>query len=170
MRHARLLLPALVLVACLPAPAPGVTYSADGVRFTAPPGWDVRIGSTDPAQPLATVALLANQPIDAECRLPQPCATPLDELAPAGVLVLWVSDRCLPDCQLPDKGRMLVGGREAARITGDVRCGVGPTAEMIMIAVTPQRIDRISACYGGDDPAARTAFEALLGSIAWTVP
>ena len=170
MRHAWLLLPTLLLVACLPALSPGVSFRVDGARFTAPPGWDVRIGATDHAQGLATVALLANQPIDPDCQLPERCATPIDELAPADVLVLWVSDNCLPDCQLPDKGRMLVGGREAARITANVECGLGPAAEMVMVAVTPQRTDRISACYGGDEPAARAAFDGLLASIAWTVP
>ena len=171
-RRARRLLAALLvglpLTACGLVPS-GTTYAAGAARFTAPPGWDVRTNAREASAP-GRVALLANQPIDPDCHLPEPCADPVVGLGPGDVLVLWVFRNCLPDCQLPDEGRLLVGGREAIRAEAEVPCGYGTSAETVVVAVTPQRHDLISACYGGDDPAARAAFDGLLASIAWTVP
>ena len=165
-----LLVTLLVLAAACTPPAPqGEPLRADGVRMVVPPGWEARLSATR-AEGRNLVGWLASVPLPAGCD-PVDCDRPLARLAEGQMLVWWFSYNCLPDCELPDVGRTLVGGREAAREVDADDCGIGARRrELISVRVTPQRTDTLVACAGDDAALARAELDALLGSIRWTVP
>jgi hypothetical protein len=167
---------AVVIVACgRPLPT-GTSVSAAGLQFVAPPGWTARL---DPPASTGAAALLGW----ATNQVPLPtctgaCQHPIDRLE-AGGLIVWVQRvSCLPNCQLPDAGRVLIGGREATRqeITGPVCGGLGNgvanpgVAEAIVASVTPQRHDVFLVCAGSRAEAARSDLDRLLASVTWTIP
>lgn len=165
---------AWLLMACQ-APTPtGTTVSAAGLRFVAPPGWAARL---DPPPTTGGTALLGwatNQVPSPACA--GACAHPISALAPDGIIVLVRRIDCLPNCQLPDAGRTLIGGREAVRqeIDGQV-CealagpGASPvSAEAIVASVTPQRQDVFLVCAAAH--ATRLELDRLIASVGWTIP
>ena len=165
------LLVALTLIACsAPLPA-GSPATADGVRVTVPPGWEARFVSPGEMGRLHQLGWLANQRLDPACD-PLSCTDPIERLDPSGVLVGWFSYNCLPNCQLDDEGRTMIGGREASRRRASGECGslAAASSELIMVRVSPQRTDILVACAGSDAGPGLDALEDLLASIRWTVP
>jgi hypothetical protein len=140
------------------------------VRFVAPPGWFARLEAPAGAAERHLVGWVANRPLEAGCA-PGACSRPLTSLGTDGVLVWWFTYNCLPDCALPDVGRTLVGGREAAREVVEGECGVAAARrELISVRVTPQRTDTLVACSAANAGAGLAELETLLGSVRWTVP
>lgn len=160
-----------MVVACAsPLPA-GSPLAADGLRITVPSGWEARFVAPGETGRLHQLGWLANQPLDPACD-PLTCSEPIERLTPAGIFVGWFSYNCLPNCQLDDAGRTLIGGREASRRRGPGECGAlaAATSELITIRVSPQRTDILVACAGASAGPGLDALEDLLASIRWTVP
>lgn len=161
----------LVLGACAWAPPAGSPVTADGVRVTVPPGWEARFVAPGEVGRLHQLGWLSNQPLDPACG-PTSCTEPIAHLEPTGILVGWFSFNCLPDCQLGDDGRTMIGGREASRLRAAGDCGTlgAATSERITVQVGPQRTDILVACAAADADAGLAELEDLLASIHWTVP
>ncbi len=140
------------------------------MRFVAPPGWSVLLEDPTGQADRHLLGWLANRQLDAGCA-PGACNRPVSSLGTDGLLVWWFTYNCLPDCALPDAGRTLVGGREAARELANGDCGVAAARrELISVRVTPQRTDTLVVCSGPDAGAGLAELDALLASIRWTVP
>ena len=160
----------LLLVACSAPATPGTPQAGPGVRFVAPPGWSVRLDDPAGGADRHLLGWLANRTLEAGCALGA-CNRPLRSLETDGVLVWWFTYNCLPDCVLPDAGRTLIGGREAARELADGDCGAeAARRELISVRVTPQRTDTLVVCSGAAAGQALAELETLLGSVRWTVP
>lgn len=167
---------AAVFVACAGPTPTGTPVSAGGLHFVAPPGWVARLVAPDNPRGSELLGWATNQRPLPTCV--GACEHPIDQLEPGGIVV-WVQRvSCLPDCQLPDAGRTLIGGREATRQTiqgpvcgrlGNGAANPGP-AEVIVVSVTPQRQDVFLVCAGAHADAARAELERLLASVGWTVP
>lgn len=171
LQSGRTLLVALMVVSCAaPLPA-GSPLAADGLRLTVPPGWEARFVAPGETGRVHQLGWLANQTLDPACD-PVSCTKPIERLTPAGILVGWFTYNCLPNCQLDDEGRTLIGGREASRQRAPGECGTldAATSELVMVRVGPQRTDMLVACAGADAGPGLDAFEDLLASIRWTVP
>lgn len=167
---------AVLIVACGRSQPTGTPVSAAGLRFVAPPGWTARLDPPASTGAAALVGWATNQVPLPSCR--GACQRPIDRLEPGG-LIVWVQRvSCLPNCQLPDAGRVLVGGREASRqtVTRPVCAELGNgvanpgMAEAIVASVTPQRQDVFLVCAGARAEAARSDFDRLLASVTWTIP
>lgn len=160
---------ALIAGCATPAP-PGTPVAIDGVRLVVPPGWDSRLDPTGVNDGRHLLGWVSSEPLDAGCQ-PASCSSPVSAVAEGGVVVWWFSYNCLPNCQLPDAGRTMIGGREAAREVTPGTCGIDAVQrEIITVRVTPQRTDVLVACSGRAPAAALRQLEALVASIAWTVP
>lgn len=161
----------LLLLSACSAPVPsGTGQAGPGVRFVAPPGWSVRLEDPTGQAGRPLIGWLANRPLDPSCA-PGSCSRPLSSLGTDGVLVWWFSYNCLPNCALPDAGRSLVGGREAARERADGDCGVeAARRELISVRVTPQRTDTLVVCSAAGATEGLADLERLLASVRWTVP
>lgn len=159
---------ALTVAACAPTFA-GTPIAAAGVRFTAPPGWEARIEApASEAQHLLGWA--ANVPLDPRCD-PASCAAPLTAIDDDAVLVSWFTYNCLPHCQLGDRGRTMIGGREATREAEAGTCALDAArTELIIVTVTPQRSDILVVCAGARATPGLRELEAMIASIGWTVP
>lgn len=160
----------IFLGGCATAPPPGTPMAIDGLRLVVPPSWDARL---DPAGGEGSRHLLgwvASQPLDEGCE-PASCSSPVTAIDDEGVVVWWFTYNCLPNCELPDDGRTMIGGREAAREVAQGTCGIDAVQrELITVRVTPQRTDVLVACSGAAAAVGLRQLEALVASIAWTVP
>lgn len=164
------LLPAFAtLLAACSAPFPGTPVAAGGVRFTAPPGWEARL-EPPTAEAQRLIGWAANVPLDPACD-PAACAVPVASISDEAVLVSWFTYNCLPNCQLGDRGRTMIGGREATREADAGTCALDAArVERIIVTVTPQRSDILVVCAGASATAGLRELDALLASIGWTVP
>jgi hypothetical protein len=161
----------VVIVGACQAPLPtGTAVSAAGLHFVAPPGWVARLDPPSTTSGGALLGWATNQLVLPACEAA--CERPIDQLEAGGIIVWVYRTSCLPNCQLPDVGRTLIGGREASRRDAGQACGAvgGATAEAIVVSVTPQRHDLFLVCAGRQADAARAALDRLLASVGWTVP
>jgi len=172
---------ALVLAAWLTAcstgaPGPsGIRFEGDGMRFVAPPGWDVRTSIMVEDGPGSRVAYLANQPLHDDCTGdPQVCPGPVDELRDDGILLIWLTTHCAgPACVPPDGTPTTVGRRIAsiADVPGSACPQVGQTEEAVyVVAVSPQRLDTIVVCARSPSVGTRATLRAFLDAVDWRTP
>jgi hypothetical protein len=168
------------LVACgspSPGSSSGQVWDAQGVRFTAPPGWNLQAGEESPSGVGVYVpnhvVYVTNQQFTG-CPNPGAEFCPwLTQLQPGGVVVAWSALQCVAHgCDLPTGNQILVGGRVAVRYPGPGFCeGLLATDEVVvMVTVTPQRVDRIVTCSRDPAPAAVSALTAMFDSIQWRTP
>ena len=169
-----LLVGALVtLVACAsqsPASSSSQVWDAQGVRFTAPPGWRLE---ADGEAPSGVVVYVTNKSHVACPSAAPACSSAIAQLQRGGVLVAWYVQHCVAHgCDLPAGDQILVGGRVAVRYQGPGFCGgLLATAEVVvMVLVTPQRVDRIVTCLRDPAPATTEALAAMFDSIQWRTP
>jgi hypothetical protein len=166
-----------MLAACVAPPA-GHVLVADEARFavTLPDGWDSR--ATDPADwaDRRTVALISSQPLDPQCAATTDagsCTAPVDSLDEGALLMWWLTTTCAGRaCQPPDGERLLVGGRQAARIEGTHLCdALGAThEEAYLVTVSPQRLDAIVVCERDVADAVRAQLPDILERVDWRTP
>ena len=175
MRAAGVLAVAALLAAC--SPPTGTSLAVEGgFRLTVPDGWDAR--ATDPADwsDHATVAILASQRLDPQCNAvgsAGTCTAPVASLEDRSLLVWWLSETCVgAGCDPPDGERLLVGGRQATRVSGSHLCdalaATGETA--YYVNVTPQRLDAIVVCERHASDQARSQLQDLLEHVSWRTP
>jgi hypothetical protein len=174
---ATLLLLAAALAACsTSAPAAsGIPFEGDGMRFVAPPGWDVRTSTMLEYGPGSRVGYLANQPLHDDCTGdPQVCPGPVDALRDAGMLIVWLTINCAgPRCEPPPGPLTTVGGRIAsiADIPGTACPPIGQTEETVyVVAVSPQRLDTIVVCARWPSAGTRATLRAFLDAVDWRTP
>ena len=166
----RPLLLVAVLGGCATAVPPGTPTTIDGVRLVVPPGWESRLDADSGDGSRHLLGWLSNQPLDPACE-PATCSNPVASIADEGVVVWWFTYNCLPNCELPDAGRTMIGGREAAREVAPGTCGMDAAQrELITVRVTPQRTDILVACSGSTSGDGLRELDALVASIGWTVP
>ncbi len=159
----------LVAGCATPAP-PGTPVAIEGARLVVPPGWESRLDPAGGDGSRHLVGWISSQPLASGCQ-PASCNSPVTAVADADVVVWWFTYNCLPNCARPDAGRTMIGGREAAREVTPGTCGIDAVQrELITVRVTPQRTDVLVACSGRVDAAGLRELEALVASIAWTVP
>ena len=161
---------ASVGVACASLTPAESAVSADGLRLVAPAGWSARLDPPSSASGGELLGWATNQPLLPACVAA--CEHPLDQLEPGGTIVWIYRTACLPNCQLPDVGRTLIGGREASRRDAGRACDAygDVTSEQIVVSVTPQRQDLFLVCAGRRADAVTTGLDRLLASVTWTVP
>jgi len=168
---------ALLLGAC-GAPAGGSYLRADdaGFRVPVPDGWHAQDAKRQEWADQETVALLSSQPLDPQCDpvgSATSCTLPVGALDHGALLVWWRSAYCAGGgCQLPSGESLLVGGRQAVRISGTHLCdGLGATAEYTyLVAVTPQRVDALVTCERDAPEALRTQLANMLEHVEWHTP
>lgn len=154
----------------------GTPFDGSGIRFVAPPGWDVRRSSELRFGPISRVAYIANQPLHDDCTShdPQACPGPIGQLRDDGVLLSWATTNCAgPQCVPPDGALTTVGGRMATIVDLPVTvCGaIGSTKAMAyQVAVSPQRLDTIVVCARSPSGATRLALATFLGAVDWRTP
>jgi hypothetical protein len=217
-----LLVVALVtLVACASRAADGSSgqvWDGEGVRFTAPPDWNLRAGGELPSglpsdireSVTDYVVFVTNQRFVTNCgpgvaglaarwrpsssvwttffvvasiqRTALPggevdradgfCAF-ITQLEPGGVVVAWSAHHCVAHgCDLPAGDQILVGGRVAVRYPGPGLCRdlLATEEEVVIVTVTPQRVDRIVTCSRDVSPATTAALATMFDSIQWRTP
>jgi len=169
---------AAALAACSagsPSPS-GIAFEGNGVRFVAPPGWDVRTSTMLEYGPGSRIGYLANQPLRDDCSAedPQTCPGPVDQLRDDGVLLVWLTTNCAgPRCVLPAGQWTTVGGRAAAiaEIPGTACAEIGQTEEsVIVVAVSPQRLDTIVVCARLPSGGTLATLRAFLDAVDWRTP
>jgi hypothetical protein len=169
-----LLVGALVtLVACAsqsPNGSSGQVWEGEGVRFTAPPGWTLQAGGDASSEVLVYVT---NQ-LGAACpNSASACPSPVAQLKPGSVLVAWSAHHCVAHgCDLPAGDQVLVGGRVAVRYPGPGFCRdlMATEEEVVIVTVTPQRVDRIVTCSRDPAPETTAALATMFDSIQWRTP
>lgn len=174
----RVVLLAALLAACSaaqPSGPQGIRFDDEGVRFTAPIGWEVEPSGASTAAGGHWLVYLATQAMHDRCSADasEQCLPPLDGLTPGGVLIAWYTMNCAgPDCTLPDGQPARVGGREAAVVAARDACGaIGQTEEeQYLVAVSPQRIDTIVVCGRGTSASTRQTIRAFLETVVWRTP
>lgn len=155
---------------CAAAVPPGTPTAVEGVRLVVPPGWESRLDAATGQGSRHLLGWVASQPLAPGCE-PATCSSPVATIADDGVVVWWFTYNCLPDCELPDAGRTMVGGREAAREVAPGTCGIDAVqSERITVRVTPQRTDVLVACSGATAGDGLRELDALVASIGWTIP
>ena len=174
----RVLLLATLLVACSAPQSSGpqgARFDDEGVRFTAPIGWQVEPSGAATSGGGHWLVYLATQAVHERCGVDASgqCLPPLDELKPGGVLIAWYTMNCAgPDCTLPDGQPTRVGGREAAVVAARDACGqIGQTEEtQYLVAVSPQRIDTIVICGRNTSESTRRTIHDFLDGVGWRTP
>jgi hypothetical protein len=175
-RAATILALALLVAACSQPPGNVLEVGRAGFRVTVPPGWDARGTDRGEWADGRTVALLANQPLDPQCRTSgsaQSCSAPLASLGEGALLVWWLSENCAGiRCEPPDGERLLVGGRPATRIGGSHLCAsLGATSERAyLVTVSPQRLDAIVVCERNASEATQAELRDMLEHVSWRTP
>jgi hypothetical protein len=173
----------VVAGACTSAPGSSVLV-ADGGRFRVPlpEGWDSRAIDRGAWVDGTTVALISSQPLDPQCSAasavastasPGGCTAPLASLRPGALLAWWHTTTCAGSgCELPEGERLLVGGRQAVRVTGTHQCdALAATDEAAyLVTVTPQRVDAIVVCERNASEAVRSQLAGLLEHVQWRTP
>lgn len=169
---------AAALTACSTgAAAPsGIPFEGDGMRFVAPPGWDVRTSTMREDGPGSRVGYLANQPLRDDCSGdPQVCSGPIDQLRDDGVLLIWLTTHCAGPACVPPDGTPTTVGRRMASVAEDVPANVcwaiGQTEQqVIVVAVSPQRLDTIVVCARSPSAATRATLRGFLDAVDWRTP
>jgi hypothetical protein len=103
----------------------GKSFEGEGFRVRVPAGWQAEATDPDAWRGGQTIALLSTQALDPQCDGPglTGCRAPVAALDEGSQLVWWVTTTCAgAACELPDGERVLVGGREARRITETGLC------------------------------------------------
>jgi hypothetical protein len=166
----------LLLLGCGPPTANVLELDRAGFRVTVPPDWDARGTDRSEWADGRTVALIASQPLEPQCRTSgsaQTCTAPVAALNEGGLLVWWLSENCAgAGCEPPDGERLLVGGRPATRISGSHLCdALGVTSERAyLVTVTPQRLDAIVVCERNASEATQAQLRNLLEHVSWRTP
>lgn len=154
----------------------GPRWDADGLRFTAPTGWELRAVTAEATGGSRRLFYLATQPLADDCVAEagaQSCGLPVDQLDPGGLLLWWHTTGCAgPDCSLPDGSATRVGDREAVVVDPANGCAaIGQTdATAYLVQVSPQRLDAIVVCTRDADAATLATLRALLAAIDWRTP
>ena len=156
--------------------ASGLAFEGDGVRFVAPPGWDIRSASELTFAAGSGLALIANQALNDDCigSIREDCPAPVASLRDGGVLLIWLTTHCAgPACVIPDGPLTTVGGRMAsiADLAESACPAIGQTEETIyVVAVSPQRLDTLVACGRSPSAATRTTLRTFLDAVDWRTP
>jgi hypothetical protein len=173
----------LTLVACAshsPASSSGQEWDGEGVRFTAPPGWNLQGGGELPSSIQSSigeyvtdyVVYVTNQQFTG-CGPGAEFCPLIAQLQRGGVVVAWSAHHCVAHgCDLPAGDQILVGGRVAVRYRGPGFCEdlLATYEEVVVVTVTPQRVDRIVTCSRDPAPATTAALAAMFDSIQWRTP
>ncbi|TMB53998.1 MAG: hypothetical protein E6J47_08660 [Chloroflexi bacterium] len=159
----------LSLVACgspSPGSASGQVWDGHGVRFTAPPGWNLRAGGELPSgipsdireSVTDYVVFVTNQQFTG-CGPGAEFCPGIAQLQRGGVVVVWSAHHCVAQgCELPSGDQILVGGRVAVRYPGPGFCrDAGPGSGDHGLAGGHVRLDSmadpvIEALYFRDIP------------------
>ena len=171
------------LVACgspSPGSSAGQVWDGEGVRFTAPPGWSLRAGGELPSDIPSDiwesvtdyVVYVTNQQFTG-CGPGAEFCPLLAQLQRGGVVVAWSAHHCVAHgCELPAGDQILVGRRVAVRYPGPGYCRdlLATDEEVVVVTVTPQRVDRIVTCLRDPAPATTAALAAMFDSIQWRTP
>lgn len=167
----------VVLAGCSVSDASGgivLAVEHAGFRVSVPQGWYAET-TNDLAGRLRVVALLSNEPLAIDCTgagAERHCSQPA-ALAEGSLLAWWFAATCAGvDCTPPEGEAMLVGGREASRISGSAICdNLGATsAETYVVAVSPQRLDAIMVCGRDASASIRQELEDMLEHVDWRTP
>lgn len=169
---------AILLAACSvsqPSGPQGVRFDDEGVRFTAPIGWQVEPSGAAALGSGHWLVYLATQTVHERCGVDASgkCLPPLDELKPGGVLIAWYTMNCAgTNCTLPAGQPTLVGGREAVVVAAPDACGqIGQTEEtQYLVGVSPQRIDTIVICGRDTSESTRRTIHDFLDGVGWRTP
>lgn len=173
----RVVILAILLAACSAAPTgpQGTRFDDEGVRFTAPIGWQVEPSGAATGGGGHWLVYLSPQPVHERCGVDASgqCLPPLDQLTQGSVLIAWYTMNCAgPDCTLPAGQPTRVGGREAAVVAASGACGeIGQTEEtQYLVAVSPQRIDTIVICGRETSESTRRTIHDFLNGVTWRTP
>ena len=169
-----------LLVAGCAAPAAsgasGVTVDASGFRITLPAGWEAQATDQREWPGSRTVLVASTQTLDPQCDEAgsgRECHTPVAALEEGAILIWWLSTTCAGGgCEPPNGERLLVGGREAARVEGSDLCaGLGASAEeAYIVAVSPQRLDAIVVCQRDAPASVLAQVRDALDRVDWRNP
>jgi hypothetical protein len=145
-----------------------------GFAVQVPDGWFAE-ATNDAAGQVQVVAILSNEPLGVDCigvGAARHCSQPA-ALAEGGLLVWWFAAFCAGvDCTPPAGDPLLVGGREASRLTGSAICDSleATSGETYIVAVSPQRLDAIMVCQRNASESARDELAGLLEHVDWRTP
>jgi hypothetical protein len=145
-----------------------------GFRVPLPHGWYAET-TNDAVGQLRVVAFLSNEPLGLDCTgvgAARRCSHPTT-LAEGSLVAWWFAASCAGiDCTPPEGEPMLVGGREASRISGSAICdGLDATlGETYVVAVSPQRLDAIMACGRNAPGSALDELADILEHVDWRTP
>jgi hypothetical protein len=175
--HVALATVAMLLAGCGGARVTGGTVlvvEQAGFRVPLPDGWFAET-TNDAAGQLRVVAFLSNEPLALECTgagAARRCSHPA-MLAEGSVLAWWFAASCAgTDCTPPEGEPLLVGGREASRISGSAICDDldATSGETYVVAVSPQRLDAIVVCGRNAPPSALDELADTLEHVDWRTP
>jgi hypothetical protein len=154
----------------------GAVLSVDhaGFRVPVPDGWYAET-TNDVAGQLRVVAFLSNEPLGLDCTgagADRHCSHPTT-LAEGTLVAWWFAASCAGvGCTPPEGEPLLVGGREASRISGSAICDdLGATSNVTyIVAVSPQRLDAIMVCGRNAPASASNELADLLEHVDWRTP
>jgi hypothetical protein len=145
-----------------------------GFRVPVPEGWYAET-TDDAAGQLRVVAFLSNEPLALDCTgagVTRRCSHPAT-LVEGSVLAWWFAALCAGlDCTPPAGEPLLVGGREASRISGSAICDDldATSGETYVVAVSPQRLDAIMVCGRNAPASAVDELADILQHVDWRTP
>jgi hypothetical protein len=151
-----------------------VTVEPAGFRLPLPQGWYAET-TNDVAGQLRVAAFISNQPLGIDCLgsgTERHCTQPAT-LAEGGLLIWWLATFCAGvDCRPPTGDALLVGGREASRISGAPVCNdlEITSSETYIVAVSPQRLDAIMVCQRNAPASDRDELADMLEHVDWRTP
>jgi hypothetical protein len=154
--------------------APLLTVEHAGFRLPLPQGWYAET-TNDAAGQLRVVAFISNRPLGIDCLgsgAARHCSQP-ETLAEGAVLIWWLAAFCAGvDCTPPKGDALLVGGREASRLSGAPVCNdlEVTSSETYIVAVSPQRLDAIMVCQRNPPASARDEMANMLEHVDWRTP
>jgi hypothetical protein len=167
----------VVLAACGGAQVTGGAVLAvehAGFRVPVPDGWYAET-TDDAAEDVRAVAFLSNQPLAIDCSgsgAARHCSQPAT-LGEGGMLIWWFVVSCAGlDCTPPEGDPLLVGGREASRVSGAPACNdlAGSSEQTYIVAVSGQRLDAIVVCQRNAPEWARDQLADMLEHVNWQTP
>jgi hypothetical protein len=145
-----------------------------GFRVPLPDGWHAET-TNDAAGQLRVVAFLSNVPLGLDCTgagSARHCSHPT-ALAEGSLVAWWFAASCAGvDCTPPAGEPLLVGGREASRISGSAICDdLDATSDATyVVAVSPQRLEAIMVCGRNAPASALDELADILEHVEWRTP